>query len=99
MLLKTHVGKMSETGHATISMKIKHIEGARHYIDENKVGYRFAQGRMVKKKILRLHVPQTGAGKGLLQVADGMSIYVRPVVGTMLANRNCLIIEWAQTGP
>ena len=34
MLLKTHVEKMSETGHAIICMKIRHIEAARHYIHE-----------------------------------------------------------------
>jgi hypothetical protein len=39
MLLKTHVEKMSEIGHATIYMKIKHIEDARHYIYENKSSY------------------------------------------------------------
>jgi hypothetical protein len=36
MLLKTHVEKMSETGHATICMKTIHLEVARHYIDEKK---------------------------------------------------------------
>ena len=38
MLLKTHVEKMSETGHAIICMKTKHLEAARHYIYENKGG-------------------------------------------------------------
>jgi hypothetical protein len=36
MLLKTHVEKMSETGHAIICMKTMSIEAARHYIDEKK---------------------------------------------------------------
>ena len=36
MLLKTHVEKMSETGHAIMYMKIRHIEVALHYIDDNK---------------------------------------------------------------
>ena len=36
MLLKTHVEKMSETGHAIISMKTMHLEAARHYMyDKN----------------------------------------------------------------
>jgi hypothetical protein len=39
MLLKTHVEKMSETGHAIISMKTMSIEDARHYIDENTGSY------------------------------------------------------------
>ena len=34
MLLKTHIEKMSETGHAIMCMKIRHIEAARHYIYE-----------------------------------------------------------------
>jgi hypothetical protein len=38
MLLKTHVEKMSETGHATICMKTSNIEVARHYMYEKKVG-------------------------------------------------------------
>jgi hypothetical protein len=39
MLLKTHVEKMSETGLAIISMKIRHIETARHYIYEKTGSY------------------------------------------------------------
>jgi hypothetical protein len=39
MLLKTHVEKMSETGHAIICMKTMNIEDVRHYIDENKGSY------------------------------------------------------------
>ena len=35
MLLKTHIENMSETGYATISMKIMNIEDARHYMYEN----------------------------------------------------------------
>jgi hypothetical protein len=34
MLLKTHIEEMSENGHAIISMKIQHIEVARHYVYE-----------------------------------------------------------------
>jgi hypothetical protein len=34
MLLKTHVEKIPENGHAIISMKIKHIESSCHYVDE-----------------------------------------------------------------
>jgi hypothetical protein len=37
MLLKTHVEKMSETGHAIICMKTRNIKVARHYIYEKKV--------------------------------------------------------------
>ena len=36
MLLKTHVEKMSETGHAIICLKTKHLKISRHYIDDNK---------------------------------------------------------------
>jgi len=36
MLLKTHVEKMSETGHAIICMKTKHLKAQRHYIYEKK---------------------------------------------------------------
>jgi len=36
MLLKTHVEKMSETGHAIICMKTSNIKVARHYIYEKK---------------------------------------------------------------
>ena len=39
MLLKTHVEKMSEIGHAIICMKTMNIEDERHYIDENKGSY------------------------------------------------------------
>jgi hypothetical protein len=39
MLLKTHIEKMPETGHATICMKIIHLEVARHYIDEKQGRY------------------------------------------------------------
>ena len=39
MLLKTHIEKMPETGHATICMKIIHLEDARHYVDQNKTCY------------------------------------------------------------
>jgi hypothetical protein len=39
MLLKTHVEKMSETGHAIIYRKTMDIEDARHYIDENNGSY------------------------------------------------------------
>ena len=35
MLLKTHVEKMSETGHAIMCMKTQDIEVARHYIHDN----------------------------------------------------------------
>ena len=34
MLLKTHVEKMSETGHAIMCMKKMNIEVARHYMYE-----------------------------------------------------------------
>ena len=34
MLLKTHVGKMSETSHAIICMKTMHLKVARHYMYE-----------------------------------------------------------------
>jgi hypothetical protein len=37
MLLKTHVEKMSETSHAIMCMKIRHIEASRHYMYE-KIG-------------------------------------------------------------
>jgi hypothetical protein len=36
MLLKTHVEKMSETGHAIICMKTRNIKVARHYMFEKK---------------------------------------------------------------
>ena len=36
MLLKTNVEKMSETGLSIICIKIRHLEAALHYIDENK---------------------------------------------------------------
>ena len=39
MLLKTHVEKMSETGHATIYMITKHLEASRHYMHEKKGSY------------------------------------------------------------
>ena len=36
MCMKTHVEKMSETGHAIICMKTMHLEAARHYMyDKN----------------------------------------------------------------
>ena len=36
MLLKTHIEKMSETGHAIICMKTRNLDVARHYIHDNK---------------------------------------------------------------
>jgi hypothetical protein len=38
-LMKTHVEKMSETGHAIISVKTKHLKASRHYMHENKGSY------------------------------------------------------------
>ena len=36
MLLKTHIEKMSETGHATICMKTMNLEASRHYMYDKK---------------------------------------------------------------